>query len=73
VSTRTALLADMAGFTAIDTAHGALPSERNLHHFLWWRLWGCPFRALQPVAARLLAIPSSAADGETIFKTLKGI
>jgi len=73
VSARAALLADMAGFAAIETAHGALLSERNLHPSLWWRLWGCPFRALQPVAARLLAIPPSAAGGERMFKTLKGV
>jgi len=73
VSARAVLLADMAGFAAIETAHGALPSERNLHPSLWWRLWGCPFRALQPVAARLLAIPPSAAGGERMFETLKRV
>jgi len=73
MSAKAALLADMAGFAAIETAHGALLSERNLHPSLWWRLWGCPFRALQPVAARLLAIPPSAAGGERMFKTLKGV
>jgi len=52
VFAREVLLADMAGFAAIETAHGALPSERNLHPSLYWRLWMCPFRVLQPVAAR---------------------
>ena len=73
VSARAALLADMAGFAAIETAHGVLLSECNLHPSLWWRLWGCPFRVLQPVADRLLAIPPSAAGGERMFKTLKGV
>jgi len=63
----------MAGFAAIETAHGALPSERNSHPSLWWRLWGCPFRELKPVAARLLAIPPSAAGGQRMFKTPKGV
>jgi len=56
VSARAALLPDKAGFAAIETAHGAHLSERNLHPSLSWRLWRCPFCALQPVAARLLAI-----------------
>jgi len=63
----------MVGLEAIEMEHGALPIEGNLHPSLWWRLWGCPFSALQPVAARLLVIPPSAAGGERMFQTLKGV
>lgn len=70
---KAALLTDLASFASLEVRHVGRPATRDLHPVLWWRLWGASLGVLQPLAVRLLSIPPSAAGGERMFKTLKGV
>lgn len=73
VAIKAALLPDLASFAALEVRHAGCPATRSLHQVLWLRLWGATLRVLQPLAVRLLSTPPSAAGGERVFKTLKGV
>jgi len=68
---RALVLAELASFEDTEQGPAALEQSRDLHPVMWWRLWGWLFPTLQPLAVRLLDIPTSAAEGERIFKALK--
>lgn len=70
---KAALLTELAGFAALEVQHAGHAASRDLHPVLWWRLWGASLQVLQPLAVRLLSTPPSAAGGERMLKTLKGV
>lgn len=67
------LLAELAAFVAVERTATCRAQSQELHPVVLWRLWGYQYDVLQPLAVRLLSIPPSAAGGERIFKTIKGV